>query len=71
MNRGFFDLLDLSNDPEFFWQVISGPPCIFFFVNLFCNVNLLVNELKFSTLPATGDYAIWSTGIPDYINKKV
>jgi hypothetical protein len=22
------DLLDPSNDPEFFWQVISGPPCI-------------------------------------------
>jgi hypothetical protein len=21
-------LLDPSNDPEFFWQVISGPPCI-------------------------------------------
>jgi hypothetical protein len=28
MKRGFFDLLDPSNDPEFFWQVISGPPCI-------------------------------------------
>jgi hypothetical protein len=28
--KGFFlDLLDPSNDPEFFWQVISGPPCIF------------------------------------------
>jgi hypothetical protein len=25
---GFLDLLDPSNDPEFFWQVISGPPCI-------------------------------------------
>jgi hypothetical protein len=24
---GFLDLLDPSNDPEFFWQVISGPPC--------------------------------------------
>jgi hypothetical protein len=21
-------MLDPSNDPEFFWQVISGPPCI-------------------------------------------
>jgi hypothetical protein len=28
MKRGFLDLLDPSNDPEFFWQVISGPPCI-------------------------------------------
>jgi hypothetical protein len=28
MKRGFVDLLDPSNDPEFFWQVISGPPCI-------------------------------------------
>jgi hypothetical protein len=28
MKRCFLDLLDLSNDPEFFWQVISGPPCI-------------------------------------------
>jgi hypothetical protein len=28
MKRGFFDLLDPSNDPEFFWQVISGPSCI-------------------------------------------
>jgi hypothetical protein len=25
---GFLDLLDPSNDPEFFWQVISGPACI-------------------------------------------
>jgi hypothetical protein len=25
MNRGFLDL-DPSNDPEFFWQIISGPP---------------------------------------------
>jgi hypothetical protein len=25
---GFLDLLDPSNHPEFFWQVISGPPCI-------------------------------------------
>jgi hypothetical protein len=25
---GFLDLLDPSNDPEFFWQVISGPLCI-------------------------------------------
>jgi hypothetical protein len=29
MKRGFLDLLDPSNDPDFFWQVISGPPCIF------------------------------------------
>jgi hypothetical protein len=29
MKRGFLDLLDPSNDPEFFWQVISGPACIF------------------------------------------
>jgi hypothetical protein len=29
MKRGFLDLLDPSNDPEFFWQVISGPPCIY------------------------------------------
>jgi hypothetical protein len=28
--QGFLDLLDPSNDPEFFWQVISGPPCIYF-----------------------------------------
>jgi hypothetical protein len=28
MKRGFLDLLDPFNDPEFFWQVISGPPCI-------------------------------------------
>jgi hypothetical protein len=28
MKVGFLDLLDPSNDPEFFWQVISGPPCI-------------------------------------------
>jgi hypothetical protein len=28
MKSGFLDLLDPSNDPEFFWQVISGPPCI-------------------------------------------
>jgi hypothetical protein len=28
MKRGFLDLLDTSNEPEFFWQVISGPPCI-------------------------------------------
>jgi hypothetical protein len=27
MKRGFLDLL-CSNDPEFFWHVISGPPCI-------------------------------------------
>jgi hypothetical protein len=26
MKRGFLYLLDPSNDPEFFWQVISGPP---------------------------------------------
>jgi hypothetical protein len=26
MKRGFLDLLGPSNDPEFFWQVISGPP---------------------------------------------
>jgi hypothetical protein len=26
MKRGFLGLLDPSNDPEFFWQVISGPP---------------------------------------------
>jgi hypothetical protein len=26
---GFLDLLDPSDGPEFFWQVISGPPCIF------------------------------------------
>jgi hypothetical protein len=25
MKKGFRDLLDPSNDPEFFWQVISGP----------------------------------------------
>jgi hypothetical protein len=31
MKRGFLDLLDPSNDPEFVWQVISGPPCIAFF----------------------------------------
>jgi hypothetical protein len=30
MKRGFLDLLDPSNDPEFFWQVISGPPCIIY-----------------------------------------
>jgi hypothetical protein len=29
MKRGFLDLLDLSNDSDFFWQVISGPPCIY------------------------------------------
>jgi hypothetical protein len=28
MKRGFLELLDPSNDPEFFWQLISGPPCI-------------------------------------------
>jgi hypothetical protein len=28
MKRGFLNLLDPSSDPEFFWQVISGPPCI-------------------------------------------
>jgi hypothetical protein len=28
MKRGFLDLLGPSNDPEFFWQVISGPACI-------------------------------------------
>jgi hypothetical protein len=28
MKRGFLDLLDPSNDPEFFWQVISGPPVL-------------------------------------------
>jgi hypothetical protein len=28
MKGVFLDLLDPSNDPEFFWQVISGPPCI-------------------------------------------
>jgi hypothetical protein len=39
MKRGFLDLLDPSNDPEFFWQVISGPPCIF----KFCNVNNFFN----------------------------
>jgi hypothetical protein len=31
MKRGFLDLLDPSNDPEFFWQVISGPPCIYMY----------------------------------------
>jgi hypothetical protein len=31
MKRGFLDLLDPSNDPDFFWQVISGPPCIFIY----------------------------------------
>jgi hypothetical protein len=31
MKRVFLDLLDPSNDPEFFWQVISGPPCIICF----------------------------------------
>jgi hypothetical protein len=25
---GFLDLLDRSDGPEFFWQVISGPLCI-------------------------------------------
>jgi hypothetical protein len=28
MKRGFLDFLDPFNDPELFWQVISGPPCI-------------------------------------------
>jgi hypothetical protein len=28
MKSGFLDLLDLSNDPEFFWQVRSGPPVL-------------------------------------------
>jgi hypothetical protein len=49
MKRGFLDLLDPSNDPEFFWQVISGPPCIFevtakyvlFFISNFLGTNLV------------------------------
>jgi hypothetical protein len=28
IKQGFADLLDPSNDPEFFWQVIWGPPRI-------------------------------------------
>jgi hypothetical protein len=28
MKRGFWNLLDPSNGPEFFWQVISGPPVL-------------------------------------------
>jgi hypothetical protein len=28
IKMGFPDLLDPSNDPEFFWQVISGPPVL-------------------------------------------
>jgi hypothetical protein len=35
---GFLDLLDSSNDPEFFWQVISGPPCIKIFAEIIENV---------------------------------
>jgi hypothetical protein len=35
MKRGFLELLDPSNDPEFFWQLISGPPCIYIFFFLF------------------------------------
>jgi hypothetical protein len=27
MKRSVLDLLDPSNDPEFFWQVTSGPLC--------------------------------------------
>jgi hypothetical protein len=41
MKRGFLDLLDPSNDPEFFWQVISGPPCI-----LSLNKNLISQPEK-------------------------
>jgi hypothetical protein len=32
---GFLDLLDPSNDPEFFWQVISGPACIIIIIPIF------------------------------------
>jgi hypothetical protein len=28
IKRGFPDLLDPSNEPDFFWQVISGLHCI-------------------------------------------
>jgi hypothetical protein len=35
MKRGFLDLLDPSNDPDFFWQVISGPSCIFQYALLY------------------------------------
>jgi hypothetical protein len=34
IKQGFADLLDPSNDPEFFWQVIWGPPVLRFECNV-------------------------------------
>jgi hypothetical protein len=47
MKRGFLDLLDPFNDPEFFWQVISGPPCIVQSRTSFCASPSCRPQLRF------------------------
>jgi hypothetical protein len=46
MKRGFLDLLDPSNDPEFFWQVISGPPCIQIFSDVYPGQNKNITMIE-------------------------
>jgi hypothetical protein len=46
MKRGFVDLLDPSNDPEFLWQVISGPPCIQLLLQLCTEVSQVTTQLS-------------------------
>jgi hypothetical protein len=49
---GFLDLLDPSNDPEFFWQVISGPPCI---MNEIQNYSFICQIDKFISIKNRND----------------
>jgi hypothetical protein len=43
MKRSFLDLLDPSNDPEFFWQVISGPPVLFKSLSKKLSISAIIN----------------------------
>jgi hypothetical protein len=62
MKRGFLDLSDPSNDPEFFWQVISGPPCInrhsvLYSVEITYGINSVISKLMtFAENAETGQF---------------
>jgi hypothetical protein len=43
-------LLDPSNDPEFFWQVISGPPVYFYHISLQI-LNSIYKKFKNGKIP--------------------
>jgi hypothetical protein len=53
---GFPDLLDPSNGPEFFLQVISGPPCIFLSVPLSTIVFLIFAQIVRQVMKETAGY---------------